>query len=223
MSIDSTLSDQHYTERLKQGSMADMILVDHDKLERFKVSGKPVRRLTYCVNDHLFKPLEKTVDVSFHCGSGAHKGYPGGNERNELRAKLGEICKELELSYASGVLGLPEYAAALGHSKVVVNLPRTPINRPHRVFDAMAAGAYLINHGALPYIEEDKIPLYDTLLISPFETADELKSIIEWLPFDTNSYWDVRSNLAKSFIYTNHTWSIRSQQLRQILSEELGL
>lgn len=223
MSIDSTLTDTHYQERLNQGSKADLILVDHDKLDRFKVSGKPVRRLTYCVNDHLFKPLEKTIDVSFHCGSGARKGYPGGNERNELRAQLGEICKELGLSYASGVLGLPEYAAALGHSKVVVNLPRTPINRPHRVFDAMACAACLLT-APIPYIEEDLLINYGTRETQwEFEYTYQIKALINEL-FNGDIYnYSVIALEGYRLVIDNHTWSIRAQQLRQILSEELGI
>ena len=221
MSIDSTLSDTHYQERLKQGSMADMILVDHDKLERFKVGKKPVRRLNYCVNDHLFKPLEKTIDVNFHCASGARKGYPGGNERNELRAQLDGICKELGLSYASGVLGLPEYAEAMGHSRVVVNLPRTPINRPHRVFDAMACEAQLLT-GQIPRIPEDKLTSRE---LTVFDDIDQLTLSIcqtiyqilkdDIVPEKAINGYDLVTN--------NHTWSIRAQQLRQILSEELGI
>jgi glycosyltransferase involved in cell wall biosynthesis len=220
MSIDSTLSDTHYQERLKQGSMADMILVDHDKLERFKVGKKPVRRLNYCVNDHLFKPLEKTIDVNFHCGSGARKGYPGGNERNELRAQLDGICKELGLSYVSGVLGLPEYAEAMGRSKVVVNLPRTPINRPHRVFDAMAAGACLLT-APIPYIIEDKL-FGNEFKYFDQKVYDDLEPVL-WGLFKGSGLWTIYSEKGYNTVMDYHTWSIRAQQLRQILSEELGL
>jgi hypothetical protein len=224
MSIDSTLSDTHYQERLKQGGKSDLILVDHDKIERFKVSGKPVRRLTYCVNDHLFKPLEKTLDVSFHCGSGARKGYPGGKERNELRAQLDGICKELGLSYESGVLGLPQYAAALGRAKVVINLPRTPINRPHRVFDAMAAGACLLT-APIPWIEEDLLGIGFNKTHIVFENINQLPEILELLLKGLNfkGWWYDTMLSGSALVEFNHTWSIRAQQLRQILNEELGL
>ena len=221
LSYDSTLSEQHYQDRLKRAAVSDLILVDHDKLERFKHLGKPVRRLNYCVNELVFKPLDKTLDVCFMCSGGGTGNLPGGKERAELRVKLGEICKELGLSYKSGVGGLDEYAAALGHSKVVVNLPRTPINRPHRVFDAMACEAQLLT-GQIPRIPEDKLTCKE---LTVFDDIDQLT-----LHICQTIYHILKDDIVPekaingyNLIMNNHTWSIRAQQLRQILSEELGL
>jgi glycosyltransferase involved in cell wall biosynthesis len=221
LSYDSTLSEQHYQDRLKRAAVSDLILIDHDRLERFKHLGKPVRRLNYCVNEKVFKPLEKTLDVCFMCSGGGTGNLPGGKERAELRVKLGEICKELGLSYKSGVGGLDEYAAAMGHAKVVVNLPRTPTNRPHRVFDAMACSCLVIT-GDIPRLEEDKLTSKELTVFHSESQIEQIRSYLISLLQHIDNPLDKAIN-GYELIMDYHTWSIRAQQLRQILSEELGI
>src|SRR5262245_34298610 len=46
--IDSTLSeDNHYSPRFIQAQKSDLILVDHDRLERFNIGGVPTMRWAY--------------------------------------------------------------------------------------------------------------------------------------------------------------------------------
>ncbi len=226
LSYDSTLSGQHYQDRLRRAAVSDLILVDHDKLERFEHLGKPVRRLNYCVNENVFKPLEKNLDVCFMCSGGGTNNLPGGKERAELRIFLGEYCEENGLSYKSGSGGLDEYAEAMGHARVVVNLPRTPTNRPHRVFDAMACGACLLTY-PIPFIEEDELDHFTHAVITDAEDINSwLRELfINDLSSDRNviELWGNYAIYGNNFISKKHTWSIRAKQLRQTLNEELGL
>lgn len=218
LSVDSTLSERHYTDRRNKASMADLILVDHDKPSRFHLDGKRALRLAYCINDHVFKPLEKTLDISFHCGAGASQGQPGGAERVDLRQYLHTLHEIYGYSYRSGSMGLLEYAESMGHSRVIVNWPRTPINRSHRVLDAMACGACLVT-GMLPDVPEDKIAR-DVHYVA-FESKEELPYMLESL-FSENRWQEVANNGYK-LVMENHTWAIRARELREMLSKELGL
>ena len=218
MSVDSTLSDAHYKSRLALAKQADLVLVDHDKLERFKSLGKPVRRFSYCVDEHIFKPLEKELDVSYHCGSGESRGFPGGKERNEIRRHLGEYCSRAGCSYRSGAVGQDEYASDMGKSRVVVNWPRTVINRPHRVLDTLACGAALLT-GPIPQVDGDcLVSGIDYVDYADMDQLDEkLKMLLE------HESWKFYADAGYKLAMERHTWSVRAQELRLILNKELGL
>jgi hypothetical protein len=205
-SIDSTLSEEyHFRPRFAQACQADLVLVDHDRLERFEPSGRPVRRLLYCVNDRLFYPREKTLDVDFQCG-----GTP---ERARLRVQLSELCKAHGWSYRSGVAPLEDYAAAMGAAKVVVVLPRTPRNRPHRVYDAMACGAAVLS-APLPDIQEERLFAGRDYTPLSEDLDTQLAAVLGWMPHLVSA--------GNGFIQ-QHTWSTRARELRTLLAKELGL
>lgn len=218
LDIDSTLSPNHHQARLNLARQADLVLVDHELLDRFKPTKKPVRRLNYCVNDRVFRPSEvRSIDVCFHCGSGESRGLPGGRERNEIRAQLGEYCAARGLAYVSGGVGLEEYAAHMGAARVVVNWPRTPTNRPHRVFDAMASGAALLT-GPLPPVDGDHREA--GMHYREFGTQAEMLAALDELLVGG---WKGYGLAGYALVAGYHTWAIRAQELRQILAEELGL
>ena len=218
LSFDGTLSERHYQERLGVARQSNLVLVDHDRLERFRGNGVPVRRFPYCVNERVYRPMEKTLDVSFHCGTGERKGFPGGAERNHLRRYLGEICEQAGYSYRSGVLGLPEYAESMGRSKVIVNWPRTPTNRPHRIFDAMACGAALLSRPLPPVPEDRRVA---GVHYAVFDDLAELPEKLAWLL--EGERWQEIARAGHELVMANHTWSIRAQELRAMLYKELGL
>lgn len=212
LAIDSTLSDDHLKSRLERAQQADLILVDMDDLSRFQHLGAPVRRLNYCVNDRVFKDYgeEKTIDVSFHCA-----GNGTDSERYKVRQMLGTYCKKRGLKYTSGILPLPEYARAMAKSKIVVNWPRTPANRPHRVFDAMACGACLVS-GPLPEVDGDeRVPNRDYVEV---EKVREIPDVIDYLL--SSGDWREFGQWGQRLIKKYHTWSNRSKQLRNILQDE---
>jgi len=211
LSFDSTLSEQHFKERYKQAEQADLVLIDHDDLDRYAGLGKPVYRFAYCVNDHLFKDLgeERTIDVCFHCGK---------NEtRRALNEALSAFCQRQGYSYRWGGLPHIEYAAEMAHSKIVVNWPRTPMNRPHRVFDAMACGACLVT-GKLPEVSGDlRIAGHDYIEVDDFAgilaAVDDLLKSGRWQEIARNGY---------KLVMRHHTWDIRAKQLREIIKQELS-
>lgn len=218
MSVDSTLSDAHYDVRHRQAKQADLVLVDHDSLDRFRLNNKRVRRLAYCVNDNVFKPLEKTIDITFHCSTGTRKGAPGGVERNVLRDQLNTICKQNGWSYRSGTKGLQEYAESMGRSRIVVNWPRTSINRPHRIFDAMACGACVVT-GPLPHVEEDHRNAGEHYV--EFVNNNELPETLAGLLIDDT--WAKIARNGNELVNERHAWKTRASELRSILNTELGL
>jgi len=214
MAFDSTLSEEHYRIRYEQAKRADLVLLDHDRLSRFPKA----RRLSFCVNDHVYKPFPKDTDVAYHCMSGKHSGSPGGVERSELRGYLGDFCKSAGYSYRSGAMGLMEYAASMGSARIVVNWPRTLLNRPHRVFDAMACGACLVT-GKLPPLPEEHRQVGVNYV--EFEKKEELPVILKRL-LDTGE-WKPIAEAGYKLVMSEHTWQIRARELRQMLEKELGL
>lgn len=208
-SIDSTLSDDlHFAPRIEQARKADLVLVDHDRLERFAPCGRPVRRLSYAVNDRLFHPEAKTLDVCFHCS--------GSLERRPVRIALHEMTQARGLSYRSGAVSLSEYAANLNRAKVVVNVPRTAINRPHRVFDALAAGAALVTTPLPEVSEEDRKPGRHYLEAAFEQLVEKAVVLVE------NGTWELLAIGGHEWAQA-HTWAVRSRELRAMLAKELGL
>lgn len=197
--IDSTLSEEgHYKPRLAQALRADLILVDHDRLERFDY-GIPVKRLSYCVNDRLFYPRDKTIDVAFHCGSTP--------ERSDTRRRLADYCARHGLVYVSGTVPLEHYADDLGRAKVVVNLPRTPTNRPHRVFDTMASGAALVTY-LLPQVSgEFRREFMD------YVTIDSLEATLDSVLPQWHAVAETALETARKYYY----WSTRAKKLREMI------
>jgi hypothetical protein len=212
IAIDSSLSDDHLESRLERARHADLILVDHDRLSRFDSLKLPVRRLNYCVNDWLMKDYgeERTVDVSFHCSST--------HERKVIRALLGSYCQYMDLRFRSGVMHPVKYAQAMARSKIVVNWPRVPSNRPHRVFDAMACGACLVT-GPLPDVDGDqRVRGRDYIEV---EKLEDIPAAVGAL-LDSGE-WRTVGQSGRNMVAKYHTWAVRAKQLRSILQEELNL
>jgi len=215
VAIDSTLSPDHLESRLPRAENADLILVDHAPIGDFNMLGIPVRRWNYCVNDSLFKDYGegRDIDVSFHCGG------RNSEERQQLRLILADYCQASGLVFQSGVLHPTDYARAMARSKIVVNWPRHPNNRPHRVFDAMACGACLVT-GRLPKVDGD----YLSLGLDELQQVDQLEDVTRAIGymFDTGK-WEELAQKGQRLIAHHHTWAIRARQLREIIREELGI
>lgn len=215
-SYDSTLTDKHYMSRLSQSLQADMVLVDHDQLHRFAHESRPVYRGAHAVNDHLFKPVgAKLCDVSFHCSGG---DWPGAKERARLRVALNDICRGRGYSLRTGVLEVKAYARSMAESRVVVNLPRTPTNRPHRVFDTMACGTALLT-GSLPAVSGDRVEVGTHYLI--YNNLEELDASLNYL-LDGRA-WETMAEVGYARVMNDHAWTVRAAQFRQLLFEEFKL
>lgn len=210
LDIDSTLSTDHLQARLERAAQADLILIDQDGLDKFAHLGVPVRKLNYCVNDHLMKDDDqlRTLDVSFYCG--------GNEERGKIRHMMRKYCPENNISFETGTLHPIDYAKAMARSKIVLNWPRVPTNRPHRVFDAMACGACLVT-GPLPDVPGDeRVQGRDYVKV---ETMEDIPTMVKRLL--DNDEWQEIAASGKRLVAKYHTWSIRARQLKQILDEEL--
>ncbi len=212
IAFDSTLSDRHYEWRLRHSKQFDMVLIDHDRLERFPGS----KRFSYCVNDRVFfdRGLDRDIDVSFHCASSG----PGDGTRTKVRKLLGKWSETSGITYTSGVRGLDEYAENMARSKIIVNWPRVSINRPFRVFDAMASGACLIT-GTLPEVSgEEKVSGRDFIEVADHrdlpKVCEELLESGRWKEIAANGYKLVREK---------HTWAVRAKELRELLKGGLGI
>jgi len=209
-SIDSTLSDDyHYKPRFEQAKRADLVLVDHDDLNRFRVPNANTRRLLYAVNDHLFKPAAKTLTVNFHCG--------GSPDRQRIRQHLHDICSYYQWGYKSGVVPLSDYAAQLSASKVVVNAPRTAQNRPHRVFDALACQSCLLSL-PFPTVIEDGLMLDAHYVLCDMGTMEaKLTYLLD------QDRWRFIAQQGYELVTQKHTWAVRARELRKMIYEELKL
>lgn len=212
LAIDSTLTaENHFQPRYQQGKKADLVLVEHDDLNRWEGLTRPALRFPYCVNDKVFLfSAAKKVDVSFHNGGGVDK-------RARLRHTLSELCSERGWSYTSGALPLLDYAQALRDSRVVVNWPRNPANRPHRILDAMMSGAAVLT-GDVPTVW-DCYPGYHYLT---FADAPELTAQLDRLLKDGGAGAAVIARRGAEWA-ANNTWAKRAAQLRALLSSEIGL
>lgn len=214
VAIDSTLSPDHLEARLPRAKNADLILVDHGKLEDFAQLHLPVCRWNYCVNDNLYREYDESrdIDVSFHCGG------RNSEERRLLRIILAQYCEDNGLVFQSGVLHPTDYARAMARSKIVVNWPRVPANRPHRVFDAMASGACLVT-GPLPNVSGDeRIPGKHYFEVGAIE---DIPVIVGDLL--SSGDWQEIAQQGKQLVTEHHTWAIRARQLRALLRGELGI
>jgi spore maturation protein CgeB len=213
--VDSTLSTAHLAQRQEQAARADLVLVDHDRLERFAARrGKPALRWGYCVNDRLFYPREKGVDVAYHCNSGgvAH------SRRAEVRALLREWSGADGYSLSTGHLDVVQYAEALGRARVVVNLPQFAGNRPHRVLDAMASGAALLTAPVPDVSGEDRRA--GTHYAEWQDTGELRQRIAAMLDEDG---WREYADAGYAWVMAGHTWAVRARELRSLIYEELKL
>lgn len=199
-SIDSTLSEEfHFRPRFEQARKADLVLVDHDDLARFTPTGKPVKRLSYAVNDRLFSPHEKVIDVCFHCG--------GSEGRGGVRAALAAYCKARGLTYVSGAVDLQTYAAHMGAARVVVNVPRTPRNRPHRVYDALACGAALLT-APLPTVSGETLTAGQGYTVFTDDLETQLDALLP--------RWQEAAEPGRAWA-ARQTWTVRAKELREII------
>ena len=212
---DGTLSRERYKEKRRQASTADLILVEHDHLEKYRCLGIPTRRVLFAVNDHLFRDyeLEKAVDVSFNCRL-RHRP-----DRVTMDAFLLEFCATAGLRYGGGFIEDPvTYAKALNQSKIVVNLTKSPYNRNFRFFDVMASRACLLS-SPLPYIEGDAAD-QERHWRTYENTAQLTGQIVALLG---HGAWQTVADAGYALMRERYTWTVRAAELRQILREELGL
>lgn len=222
LTVDSTLSEtNHYAPRFKHAQQFDLVLVDHDEPKRFtNRKGKRAARLPYCVNEKIFYDyqLPKVNEIAYHC-SGGHNTL-GQVDRALTRRWLHTWSAEHEASYRSGVLGLKDYARSMASSKVVVNVPRTLINRNHRILDAMACKACVVS-APFAAVKTDKFVVGTHYL--GYEDFGGLDRMLHMALQNGDETWQRVAEDGYQHVMAYHTWATRATELRQTLAQELGL
>lgn len=206
---DSTLSEEHYRQRLRLGRQADLLLVDWDCLERFRILDRPTKRFSYAVNDARFHPWDvgKDVDVSYHVNEDT-------SERRELGNWLEAMCKHEGYTFARGTRTGDDYARAFARSRVTVNINRTPTTRNHRVFDAMACRTCVLTDPLPEVSGEIREPGWHYLV---YQDREDLAMLINWsLQGDR---WERVADAAMRLVIRHHRWAVRAGELRRTIGE----
>ena len=209
--VDSTLSNSHKQARIKQARQADLVLVDHDNLDGFH---KRTKRLSHCVNDRLFMDYgsAKHIDVSFLCRT---KGSP---MRVQATRWLKNFCEQRGYSYLVGKREGTEYARAFNRSKITVNLSRNSINRPHRIFDAMACRTCVLTSELPDVSDEERTAGVHYEEYGGFESlGDKIDYLL------ASGKWKDVADAGYELVQEHHTWTVRAKQLHGILTREFGL
>ncbi len=200
--VDSNTSPRRSAVYRDYAYCASLVLVDQDDLDGWPV---PTKRLPYAVDERMFKPGEKTVDIAYLVQPTA--------ERRGLGNWLADFSRRHGYSLTVGS-GLPvgEYAARLGGAKVVIHLATHPNCRSHRVFDALACGACLLT-SPLPRIDGDGfIPGLHYLEWRDYGELGRL------LHERLEGGWQEIADAGYNFVMREHTWQKRAKQLYPILN-----
>ena len=211
---DTNNTEMHYAHRLVQASQCDLVLIGQDPLKRFVACRKPVKRLTYCVNDRLFHDYgeEKTVDIGWHM-----KGY-GNLRRVHALKQVQTWVDTYPAVFDARTVGHDggEYAKAFNRAKISMNVGQTPANRPHRMFDAAASRTCVVT-SRLPFVDEE-YPLIageHYLEFNPARVGDALEPILE------DETWKSVTEAGYSFVRKHHTWAKRAPELRALIEGTL--
>jgi len=224
-----TLTNGHFQRRAARAiNHADLILVDHDDMERWTWrNGIHARRLAYATNERYYRDrgLVKDVDVGFYCVYGWNK------ERPALDRWMAGYCKQRGWSYKSthGESVGTKYAELLARTKCVVHLNRTLNTRPPRIFDAAASGCCFVG-STMPVVSGECWEAGVNYLGFDWPCSEVYE---EWTPGDVPVYtendcvalakcldwaledggWRKVAERAKAYVLACHTWERRAVEL----------
>ena len=232
-----TLSEGIYQSRVERArENVDMVLLDHDRLERWAGVGVPVRRCAYSVNEYHYQDNAdgRDIDVGFF------SVWNYSPERRALNDWLASYCARHGWVYATnGGHGTEDYPQLLARSKVIVHINRTPETRPPRIFDASACGAAVLA-SRMPEVSGERwtdgihYVAFDEPVAQyhdnnehgtrePYTDGDceQVAAGLDWLM--TGDNWAAIAHNAQRYVLAEHTWRVRAQQLRQTFTEALGI
>jgi hypothetical protein len=208
--VDSNTSARRRKNYVARARQADVVLVDQDQLKHFNDLGKPVFRWQYAVNEQVFAPMPKSVDVAYHVA------------RTDGRAALQEYLLAWLRDHPTinatfgGNFTIAQYVARLGAARIVVHKRTHEQCRSHRYFDALAAGCCLLADRGWSVNEDGFRPGVHYL---EWDTPTELVGQIEQL-LDTGE-WLRYANMGQAFVLSHHTWARRAAELVHIM-ERVG-
>ena len=211
--VDSPASKSHYKKRLQVAPQHDLLLIEQDKLSRFRHLNIPMRRLGYCVNDQFFRDyeLDKDVDICFHA-------RPIDQRRIHMHHWLAGFCSRHGYKYMGGKRGRLDYPHSFNRSKVSVNTIHNPACRNHRVFDVMASRSCLVTD-ILPMVSGEKRESGEHYI--EFGSWEQLADVLTTLM--SNGKWQEIADRSYELVRKYHTWKIRAKELRQIIFEEFKI
>lgn len=203
--VDSTLSVDHYIwRRNKAKEVANLVLLDWDRADRWEDLGVPVRRLAYCVNDKRFydRGLERALDVTMMCGM---RQVP---MRSVLRESLREVCERRGWRCRLQGAARDEYAELFNRGRVTVNWNCNPQTRSHRVMDAMAARTCLVSD-PLPAVDGERFVdgVHYAACDDPLRIEEVIADLLE------TGRWQEIADAGHDYVMREHTWAVRAGQL----------
>lgn len=231
-----TLNDSIYQSRKQRAKAnADLVLLDHDRLDRWDGLGIPARRCAYSVNELVYKggDGERDIDVGFFCV------WNYNPERRALNDWLAGYCQRRGWRYGTNDgQGTPDYPQLLARSKVIVHLNRTPQTRPPRIFDASACGTAVLasrmpDVSGEQWVDGGTYVAFDnpvgqygpqefgTVPAYTDNNCAELEAGLCYLLDYGN--WEPMAHRAQEYVLAHHTWRVRARELRQTLAEALKL
>lgn len=203
--VDSNTSSRRRKLYLERAKAADVLLIDQDRLDVFGKLGKPVFRWQYAVNEQVFAPSQKQIDVAYHVART--------DERAALAEPLAAFCREREYSLTmGGGMTIDQYAARLAAARICVHKATWPQCRSHRFFDALAAGCCLLTDPVQPVAEDGFIPGRH------FMEWDGLADLTRQVALLLDSgQWNVIAQAGQGWVLRHHTWRTRASELMTII------
>lgn len=232
-----TLTTDIFEDRKRRArENADLVLLEHDRIERWEDIGIPVRRCAYSVNEWYYRDNAETRDIDV----GFFSVWNYSPERRALNDWLAGYCAKHGWAYATnGGYSTDEYPQLLARSKVVIHINRTPDTRPPRIFDASACGAAVLASrmpavsgerwiDGIHYVAFDE-PVAQYHLDNEHgdgmsytdEDCQQVAAGLDWLMENHN--WAAIAHNAQQYVLSEHTWRVRARQLRQTFAEALGI
>lgn len=226
-----TLNESTFNSRVRRANThANAVLLDHDRLERWKERcSRPIRRLAYSVDERYYRDrgLIRDIDVGFYCV------YAYSRERPALDKWLEDFCKRKGYRYRTtrGRNVRTRYSKLLARTKVVVHMNRTPQTRPPRIFDTAACRAALLSNPMPRVSGENWEPMVHYVPFKEPHSQDykppkshpeyndkacqEIIRGLAWLLDDGN--WEAVAERAHQYVLACHTWRVRATELTGIL------
>lgn len=209
--VDSNTSPRRLKNYLNRAKDADVLLIDQDKLSKFAETGKPVYRWQYAVNEHLFAPQTKVIDVAYHVNTTP--------ERQALSDTIRDCCQEQGLSLTMGKgLTVQQLATRYAEARIVVHKATHEQCRSHRFFDALACGACLLTDRVWSVPEDGfEVGKHFYEWDNPAELQVAIPHLLE------SGAWQKVAQIGRDHVLRFHTWRTRAEQLVAIIEQTQGV
>jgi len=204
--VDSNTSGRRKKRYEGRAKQADVLLIDQDKLTHFGKTGRPTFRWQYAVNEHVFAPQQKTIDVGYHVVR-----TPG---RSALTEPIRTLCRENGYSLTDGGgMTITQYANRIGSARIVVHKATREQCRSHRFFDALSSASCLLTDRVWG-VNEDRF-MAGSHFVEWQSAADLQTQIVDLLE---TGRWQQIADAGRAHIMLHHTWRTRAAQLKGIIN-----